>query len=155
MASLLQENERLKGEVTKLEHIQSVNGSNRKGAVEIDGLVQAKKNLESRVEEVKFEYAKEVRKLKRTNDELQKELDRIRKEMDDVIKKLEAEGDERLEARTIKRNNEKLTEELERAQNAARKYKKEYETGQDELAKLNSDDRRQKQRIKQLETELE
>jgi len=64
--------------------------------------------------------------------------------MDDVINKLEAEGDERLEAKTIKRNNEKLKEELERAQNAARKYKKEYEGNNDELIKLRTDDRRQK-----------
>jgi len=68
--SILQENERLKSEVTKLEHIQSVNGSNRKGAVEIDALARDKKALDNRIEEIKFESAKEVRKLKRVNDDL-------------------------------------------------------------------------------------
>ena len=75
--------------------------------------------------------------------------------MDSVIDKLEAEGDERLEMKTVKRNNDKLQEDLERAQNAARRYKKDWETANDALEQLKVLDRRQKARIKTVETELE
>lgn len=91
-----------------MEHIQSVAGNqgNRKGAVEIDTLVREKERLENDIEEVKFESSKEVRRLKKVNDDLQDKLDQLRGEMDGVIDKLEAEGDERLEMKTVKRNND-------------------------------------------------
>jgi len=82
------------------------NQGNRKGAVEIDTLVREKERLENDIEEVKFESSKEVRRLKKVNDDLQDKLDQLRGEMDGVIDKLEAEGDERLEMKTVKRNND-------------------------------------------------
>jgi coiled-coil domain-containing protein 61 len=152
---LLKENESLRQQIARLEHAQSVGSVARKGAVEIDSIYREKKLLEEECDRIRTDSNREIRKLKKLNEDLENELDKVRKEMDDIISKLEAESDERLEMRNMKNRIQELTKDLEYSRKSEEKAKKELNACQEELDTLIQSDRKQKQRIKQLESELE
>ena len=152
---LLQENEDLKQQVKKFEHNQILAAVPRKGAVEIDNLIRESKLLEQENESLKLEGTKEVKILRKENQDLQKELDRVKKEMDSIIIQLERETGSKVGIDEINAKVLLLTQQFENSQRQEAKYKREIEAYQKEIENAKLIDSKQKQRIKQLEDELD
>ena len=151
---LLQENDDLKQQIKKFEHNQILAAVPRKGAVEIDSLIRESKILEQENESLKLEGTKEVKLLRKENQELQKELDRVKKEMDSIILQLERETGSKVGADEINAKVLLLSQQFENSQRQEVKYKREIEAYQKEIENSKQVDVKQKQRIKQLEDEL-
>ena len=152
---LLQENEELKQQIKKFEHNQILAAVPRKGAVEIDNLIRESKLLEQENESLKLEGTKEVKILRKQNQELQQELDRVKKEMDSIIQQLERETGSKVGIDEINAKVLLLSQQFEKSQRQEAKYKREIEAYQKEIESSKQVDGKQKQRIKQLEEELE
>jgi coiled-coil domain-containing protein 61 len=152
---LMQENEELKQHIKKIEHNQILAAVPRKGAVEIDNIIRESKLLEQENESLKLEGTKEVKILRKENQELQHELDRVKKEMDSIIQQLERETGSKVGFDEVNAKVLLLSQQFEKSQRQEAKYKREIEAYQKEIENSKQIDVKQKQRIKQLEEELE
>lgn len=152
---LLKDNEELRQLVKKYEHNQVLAAVPRKGAVEIDNLIRESKLLEQENESLRLEGTKEVKILRKENQELQQELDRVKKEMDSIINQLEKETGSKVGIEEINAKVLLLSQQAEKSQRQEAKNKREIEAYQKEIENFKQSDLKQKQRIKQLEEELE
>ena len=152
---LLKENDELKQLVKKYEHNQILAAVPRKGAVEIDTLIRESKLLEQENERLRMEGTKEVKKIRKENDELQQELDRVKKELDILIQQFDKAPGGKSDMDEMNAKLLLLTQQFEKAQRQEIKYKRDIEQNQEELENLRQTDKKQKQRIKQLEDELQ
>lgn len=153
--TIYQQNEELKQRLKRLEFNQNLNSSLKKESPEIESLILETKSLEEENQRLKLDGNKEARSLRKKNEELQVELDQIRNEMDNIINQLESESEERMETREIKIKLNALALQLDKTQKSETKINEEIIKTQTEIDKLADLDSKQKQRIKDLETELQ
>ena len=152
---LLKENEELKQMVKKYEHNQILAAVPRKGAVEIDTLIRESKLLEQENERMRLEGTKEVKKMRKENDELREELERVKREMDLAIQQFEKEAGGKSNMDEITGTVLLLTQQCEKYQRQELKYKRDIDAGREEIENLKQSESKQKQKIKQLEEELQ
>lgn len=152
---VLKENEELKQMVKKFEHNQILAAVPRKGAVEIDTLIRESKLLEQENEKLRLEGTAEVKKLRKKNEELLQEMERVKKEMDIIIQQLEKEAGGKSNIDEINSKVLLLTQQCEKSKRTELANKKELDQCHEEIDNLKQSDKKQKQRIKQLEEELQ
>ncbi|CAG9325066.1 unnamed protein product [Blepharisma stoltei] len=152
---IYQENSQLKQRLQILEQNLTINSAQRKENPEIENLINENKILEDENEKLKIEGNKEVRILKKKNEDLQIGLDSLKQQMDGIINQLESENDERMEVKEIKTKYTSLCGMLDKSAKNEKRLNEEINKVQIEIEKLTECDGKQKERIKQLESELQ
>ncbi|KAL4485080.1 hypothetical protein ABPG72_014600 [Tetrahymena utriculariae] len=160
---LKSENEMLKTKIKRIEE----SSLQKKGAVELDNIVKTKYELEEELEMVRKESQQTIERLKVSLEEKEEELLRSRTQFLSFQKEITlsqsqilkggSEADE--STRRLREFIVKLTEQTENevlnSRKVIQKQTKEIEKSASEIDFFKQNDRKQKQRIKQLEIELE
>jgi len=151
LTALKVENESLKEKVKRLEENGGNSATTKKlGAVEYDNVLKSKMELEEELANLKKDYVRDIKRLKAKLDDTEVQLEKTKEELEHV--KQGAANDLGNSKGTRSKEDEF---EIGSLKKTMARYQKEIETLNQELDTLRNSDRKQKARIRQLETELE
>lgn len=154
LLDMAKENEVLNAQLSKLRHHKTV-AAPRKPQSEVESLMNTKKELEDERRQLEAHKNSSLAELKARSTELEGELAYLSKELDSLLSEAERRAERKVKVGKHKSEVASLQNECNKTQSSVNSLKKELGAVTDRLLKLREAEERQKQKVSQLESDLE